>query len=212
MERPKNRSEFEGSNREALLSALRSIEFDGDDKPDFESLFDIAPELRDMDFGRYDPVFLYSVLEHSVRLAQLAKSDTVAIALLFRNIGKTLRQNWEQVESIIPGRFITKTPDYAREGAVIAEGVLTDREIVTDPAELGLILNIVRFCDSWDLDSDDNSDEIIASFNSETVEYLFEAQLFELGAHVKEYDDDYRTRLLAFQKKIRNAILAKEKD
>lgn len=211
MEQISEKPEFNELKKQNFLLSVDSIEFDGDTEPDYESLFEIAPELkRLLDLFQNHPAHPYNVLEHSVRAAQIAESDIAKIALVFHDFGKSLPECQQWVENYNGGDPVMKTPGHELVGLAVIEEIIRQNKIITDEQELELILNLVRYHDSWGRTFDRDFDEIVETFDSKTIEYLFDVQQADLGTHSIKYSDKYTGYLRANQKIIREAIIKKE--
>ena len=205
-----NRSEFNSETREAVLGAIKKINFESEGGPNYDELFELIPELRELDFGKYHPVHPYSVLEHSIRSAQMANTETAALALIFHDIAKSLKQCQVWVKNTTPdGPDVMKSPDHEIEGVKPAEEFFRKYGLARDQEELDLMLDLVRYHDSWGHSFDRDFDEIVDKFDSETIEILFDVQKRDLETHSDEYYVEKIKYLEAAQEQIRKKIASK---
>ena len=202
-----NQTEFNSPKREVLLQTIKEVDFSNEKS--YERLFEIVPELRNLDFSTNHPVHPFNVLEHSVRSAQKATSDTVMMALLFHDFGKSLPECQKWVENTINPNapLVLKSPDHEIYGVEPVDAIIRGNGLALNPAELDLILGIVRYHDSWGHTFYRDFDDMVKTFNPETVEYLFEAQRLDLSTHSAEYAGKNLENISLSQNRIKEVIL-----
>ena len=188
MERINNYFETNESLRLKLLEAINNIKYNTNKEPDYEPLFAIVPELREvLEFDYYHPAHPYNILEHSVRAAQMAENDVVKISALFHDIGK-LDPNCQELVYNYRGPDaprVMKTDGHEISGMIMAEPIL--RDLIADPNELELVLNLIRYHDSWGWKLFERDfDDMVEKFSPETIGFLFELQEVDLANHSEE--------------------------
>lgn len=220
MERVPYRPEVIKSNETAYAAALDQIELEyvAGREPNYEPIFKIMPELQTLQFDFINPAYPDNdMLRHSLLAATLAEYDIVRKALPLHDIAKASPryQKWSKKGDV----SIMKFPGHELAGAAIARPILGRVITGSDPclhpygttrdAKIELMLNIIRYHDSWGDNLDHDLLGVAINFDVQTIQYLFDAQRADLMAHSEAVVEKHIGRLDESQRQIATMIIAK---
>jgi tRNA nucleotidyltransferase (CCA-adding enzyme) len=182
-----------------------------EDEVDKEAMFELIPELRELDEFEFNhPAHAYSVLDHSLLAASKVPSAIEKLALLFHDIGKPETVTYE--ENYMPGEPpVAKFHGHPEVGAKMALPIL-DR-ILSDEEEIYTIYKLIELHDSWYKLTEEKADEIAYELPYDELVMLFNVQRADLMTHESSYALRKLDDLLTSQKMIQDkAILIHENE
>jgi len=150
------------------------------------ALINLVPILKELDeFEFCHPVHPYSVLEHSIKAAEMLEDEFLRLAMIFHDIGK-LNTSIKVPHYTIPNTFVMKSPNHEVESARIVNDLLKDE---MDNQSLNTLLKLIEYHDTPLTTKDDETvmKQLIKEYGLNFVESLLKMQRADMSTHSKKY-------------------------